>query len=102
MWLYLKPKIRKVGQLSGSQGAYQIKYKTLYIALLLNLRSRKSNFQSLDTVFYTLNISTSQGNLTIPRLGGDIGLTLNNYDSKVGYLVYFGRFMLMSNPDTSV
>ena len=42
---------------------------------------RQSAYQSNDSVSYTLTVSTSIGNVTIPQLGGS--LTLNGRDSKI-------------------
>lgn len=42
---------------------------------------RHGNFTSLESTSYTLSVSTSIGNVTIPQLGGS--LTLNGRDSKI-------------------
>ena len=42
---------------------------------------RHNVYNSTDTTTYSLNIATSAGKLTVPRLGGK--LTLNGRDSKV-------------------
>ncbi|KAK6203775.1 hypothetical protein LQW54_008788 [Pestalotiopsis sp. IQ-011] len=43
--------------------------------------TRHSDYTSLESTPYTLSVPTSQGNVTIPQLGGS--LTLNGRDSKI-------------------
>lgn len=42
---------------------------------------RHANFTSLDNTTYTLHVPTSEGNITVPQLGGK--LNLNGRDSKI-------------------
>lgn len=42
---------------------------------------RHSAYNTLDSTDYTLSVSTSNGNATIPQLGGSF--TLNGRDSKI-------------------